>query len=183
MKNERHLHHFIHNIYLRNALNAAVSRGRVYTANPVLHAKIRFRDECKQRLTALGIRYYAWEWDLPRFCQEIQNFSNTISQSHKPVLANGRLRVGTAQKMISLYLKYLWLSGDPSKKPIGAVLDRRILQASGYPNPPDWTELDDMTTYEAIQKEISKKAASDGFDSPAVWEAEKWGVDEQDEEG
>jgi len=182
MKNAHHLHHFIHNIYLRNALNAAVSRGRVYAANSMPPAKIAFRDECKQLLTALGIRYYAWEWDLPRFCQEIVDFSNTISRSHNAVLAGGRLRVGTAQKMISLYLKYLWLSGDPSKKPIGAVLDRPILQACGYPNPPDWTKLDDIDVYKEIQDAISKKAASEGFGSPAVWEAEKWGVDEQDEE-
>jgi hypothetical protein len=155
----------------------------VYAANAVEADKDAFRDECKRLLTALGVRYYAWEWDLPRYCQEIVDFCSTVSQLHGGVLANSRLRVGTGQKMISLYLKYLWLSGDPSKKPVGAVLDRPILQASGYPNPPDWTKLDDIDIYKDIQDAIGKKAASDGFGSPAVWEAEKWGVDEQDEEG
>jgi len=79
--------------------------------------------------------------------------------------------------MISLYLKYLWLDGDPSKKPIGAVLDRGILADSGYSNPPAWTQLDDIGLYSNIQVSIAKKAESQGYGSGAVWEAEKWGID------
>lgn len=76
----------------------------------------------------------------------------------------------------------MWLSGDPSKKPIGAVLDCPILQASGFPNPPPWTKLDDIRTYKAIQTTIARKAVSEGFGSAAVWEAEKWGANEDDGE-
>jgi hypothetical protein len=174
------MHHFIHGIYLRNALNAAVSRGAVYDSAPSLAAKLAFRAHCQRLLVELGVRYHAWEYDLNRYCDEILEFRSAITRTHGTILAGGKMRIGTAQKMVSLYLKYLWLSGDPSKKPIGAVLDRPILQASGFANPPDWTKLDDISTYRDIQIQIGKKAAAEGFGSPAVWEAEKWGVEEDD---
>lgn len=180
MKNKNHIHPFIHEMFLRNSLNAALARNPVYADGADLAMKKVFKSACNQRLTELGIRYYAWEWDLPRYCQEIVEFSDAISQSFACILRDNRLRIGTSQKMISLYLKYLWLDGDPSKKPMGAVLDRGILAASGYQNPPAWTQLDDIQVYSEIQVSISWIAASQGYGSGAVWEAEKWGAEEDE---
>lgn len=171
------MHHFIQKIYLRNSLNAALGRGAVYAPNANKLAQETFKEDCKRWLIGIGVRYTAWEWDLDQYCNEIEALCATISRHHGPVLRNGRLRVGTGQKMISLYLKLLWLSGDVSKKPIGAVLDRPILQASGYPNPPDWTKLDDLVIYKNIQNKIQNKAEQEGYGSAAVWESEKWGVE------
>jgi len=180
MKNKNHIHPFIHGMFLRNSINAALARNPVYADGADLAMKQNFKSACKQRLTELGIRYYAWEWDLPRYCQEIVSFSDAISRASAVVLRDQRLKIGTSQKMISLYLKYLWLDGDPSKKPIGAVLDRGILVESGYQNPPAWTQLDDVEIYSNIQLCISRKAESEGYGSGAVWEAEKWGVEEDE---
>jgi hypothetical protein len=178
----KNIDNFIQGIFLRNAFNAAISRGRVYAPRALPVEKKAFRSDCKRRLSTLGNRYFAWELDLDDYCQEIVNFCDAVSRDHTAALANGRLRVGTAQKMISLYLKYLWLSGDSSKKPICAVLDRPILVASGYLDPPNWTEFDDIKLYERIQKCIGLKAFSEGFGSPAVWEAENWRGNEEEEE-
>jgi hypothetical protein len=175
MKNKNHLHPFIHSMFLRNSINAAVARNPIYSNNATQVQKRNFRESCKQRLVELGVRYYVWEWNLESYTNEITSFSNSISHSHGQLLTIGRLNIGTSQKMVSLYLKYLWLDGDPSKKPIGAVLDRGIIVESGYPNPPDWTKLDDINVYRDIQLAISEKASSQGYGSAAVWEAEKWG--------
>lgn len=172
---DKPVHHFIQAIYLRNSINAAINRGRVYAPNVLPPAKSAFRYDCKRYLSDFGISYDVENWDLKRYCQEILSFCRAITQDHSAALTNGILRVGTAQKMISLYLKYLWLSGESAKMPICAVLDRPILTASGYLNPPNWTELNDIKVYECIQQFIDKKASSEGFGSPAAWEAEKWG--------
>ncbi len=174
MKSVHCLHPFIHKMFLRNAFNAAVNRRVVYSEDATQSGKNGFRDQCKELLTSLGNRYKAEEWDLELFCDEIVNFIKTISTSHNAVLVGGVFRVGTAQKMISLYLKYLWLAGDPSKRPIAAVIDRQILQAIKYTKVRNWTDIVDISTYKEIQDKISEKATSDGFESAAAWEEAEW---------
>jgi hypothetical protein len=173
------MHEFIQQMYLRNAINAALQRANVYSDDVTGEQKTAFKRDCSQHLADLGRRYFAWEHDLESFCAEVQRFSATLSQDHADTLVGHHLRIGIAQKMVSLYLKYLWLAGDCSKKPAAAVLDRGILEASGFHPPPNWTEMDDFRQYQDIQAAIQQRAEEEGFGSAAVWEAERWNEDDE----
>jgi hypothetical protein len=179
MKNKNHLHPFINNIFLRNSINAALLHNQVYRKGATAVEKKNFKDACKERLNNLGIRYYAWEWDGKRYCDEISNFSVEMSRQFEKCLCEGRLRIGTSQKMISLYLKYLWLDGDSSKKPIFAVVDRQVLRLLGGSTVQSWTRIVDIDRYIDIQKRIDKKAREGGYGDGSTWESEIWGDDEE----
>jgi len=176
------IHPFVHLMYLRMSIHSALGRGNVYSTTATAEDKVAFKITCAEKLTQLGNRYFAWEYDLDRYIDEITTLCDSLSSLYGPILAQGRFRIGTAQKMISLYLKYLWLGGESAKKPLCAVLDRGVLALSGYPNPPLFTELDDPQIYRNIQIHIAKKCKSSQHGSPAVWEVDAWNNSDLEEE-
>ena len=176
------VHPFVHLMYLRMSIQSALGRGNVYSGTATPEDRIAFKQTCAEKLTQLGNRYFAWEYDLDRYIEEITSLCDSLSSLHGPILDQGRFRIGTAQKMISLYLKYLWLGGDSAKKPLCAVLDRGVLALSGYPNPPLFTELDDAQIYRDIQIHIAKKCEPSQHGSPAVWEVDAWNNSDLEEE-
>ncbi|MEK6699945.1 MAG: hypothetical protein AABZ10_13000 [Nitrospirota bacterium] len=119
------------------------------------------------------------EYDGKKYCDEVASLKTHLNNKHSTVLSGGNVKIGVCQKAITLYLKYLWLLGDNSKKPIYATLDRGIMHLAGVSNPPNWTALDDIQEYERVEKEIDKFAKSQGWESGSAWEAETW-TDEED---
>lgn len=173
------MHDFIHRMVLRNSTNAAIQRANVYSSTTSQIGKNAFREDLKRWLTQLGLRYFAWEYNGKKYCDEITSLKTHLNTRHSFLLNGGNVKIGVCQKAITLYLKYLWLLGDNSKKPIYATLDRGIMNLAGVTNPPNWTELDDIQEYERVVREIDNFAQNQGWESGSVWEAETW-TDEED---
>jgi len=171
------MHAFIRRIGLRFAINAAIQRGAnspVYEKGVTDGHKRAFRELAKTWLVNLENRYCACEYDEDRFFNEIISFRDFLSNTHGQFLKNGVITIGRTQKMVSLYLKFLWLNGDVSKKPIFPVLDRKIIQNAGVRNPPNWTSLNDENELRRVYAEIGAFAQNAGFGSGSEWEAVEW---------
>jgi hypothetical protein len=166
-------HKFIEFIITRNTLNAALNRPSVYL-NANANQRILVRETISVWLHSLSLRYFAWEYTDQRYLDEIVALSAFITSGYNQILQNGLLNIGRAQKLISLYLKFLWLSGAVSKKPRFAVLDRGIIEKSNYPNRVNWTEIFDIQEYNRIVSHIDRIAINEGYENGSTWEAEAW---------
>ena len=51
-------HPFIHRMILRNAVNASIQRAKVYSENALQVQKKEFREDLKNWLMELGLRYF-----------------------------------------------------------------------------------------------------------------------------
>ena len=176
------MHTFIKQMILRNTVNAALQRACVYDDGVDTKLKGEFKVAAKQWLEEFGERYEHSTADSKLWCDEIQRLSEVLDQGFGPYLRDGKIKLGICQKMISLYLKYLWLiSGDEEKKPLFAVLDRGIMKAAGVANAPNWTLLDDMEEYIRVVRAVDDHAQRAHLGDGAQWEADEWpGMNDDD---
>lgn len=96
----------------------------------------------------------------------ISKFSADISAKFKDVLWEGRFKIGVAQKILNLYLKYLWCFGSIPVPP-HCPFDRIIITKLGLTT--SWTKLDDINQYNSLVSIAKSKA---GQRSLAEWELE-----------
>jgi hypothetical protein len=137
-----------------------------------------FKTYAKKWLTDFGTVYRRDATDMVSWCRYVQDLSAELDREFGGALNGGHVKLGITQKMISLYLKYLWLLGDSDKKPAFAVVDRGIMEEAGVVNPPNWTELDDIEEYRRIVRHIDAFAVERGKVDGAEWEAAFWSADE-----
>ena len=173
-KTADHQHDFICSVFLSNAQAAAFQRGNVYSldsATRVFKALAPlFVKDLHAKLWALETTYKNPVTE-EKHIENLQRFADDLSAAHAPVLHEGRFRIGTAQKAMNLYLKYLWCAGwipEPPHCPI----DRIILTHLGIENV-NWTSLDDIGKYRKIMEKVRERAGGSGS-SIAVWELELW---------
>lgn len=79
----------------------------------------------------------------------LERVASALSKKHADVLADGRFRIGTAQKALNLYLKYLWCLGEvpePPHCPIDAVVLRHVPACKDV----RWTRIDSIEEYRRI---------------------------------
>lgn len=174
------MHRFIERMALRNAVNASLQRITIYNPGVTPVQKRVYRESLKAWLKQLALRYYAWEYDGTRYCAEIVALKDHLNAMHGTILA--RMTIGICQKPITLWMKYLWLNGDCSKKPMFATLDRGIMQVANVPNPPNWHDIDTLDEYNRIVGHIDSFARTNGYGCGAVWEAETWSDESEGEE-
>jgi hypothetical protein len=82
-----------------------------------------------------------------------------------------RFRIGSAQKALNLYLKYLWCLGLIARPP-HCPFDYRILAKLPTCNV-KWTQLDSIVKYKEIVGEAEQLAKGKRL-SLADWELEEW---------
>lgn len=103
----------------------------------------------------------------------IESLRGDVSKRYKEILRNGQMTFGTVQKIVNLYLKYLWVAGLLGEKsPPHCPVDGQVLRAIKW-NGVSWPKME-KKDYEQVIKEITSKAKADGFQSIAEWELEKW---------
>ncbi|HDY75751.1 MAG TPA: hypothetical protein ENH49_04430 [Candidatus Marinimicrobia bacterium] len=110
-------------------------------------------------------------------CERIIELSNHISQKYNEILFNGRFRIGISQKIINLFLKYMWSMGEipePCHCPVDGIVKSQIERRFGRSKLIDWTKLDNLHDYleyiNVIQKIIIQEKIS-----IAQWEFLNWG--------
>ncbi|MBI5729968.1 MAG: hypothetical protein HY963_02420 [Ignavibacteriales bacterium] len=166
------MHKFIKRMILRNAVNASLQYINTYIPQATANQRLAYRETLKEWLEQLALRYYACEYDANKYCNEIISLKEHLLANHGQILTS--LTLGICQKPITLWLKYLWLIGDASKKPLFATIDRDIMNLAHIPNPPNWSEIDTIEEYLRIVSFIDNYAIVNGFGSGSVWEAENW---------
>jgi len=81
----------------------------------------------------------------------IELMSKLISQNHSKILINGRFRIGISQKIINLFLKYMWTAGQikmPFHCPFDSIIKAKLLKGVTNVFLKDWTILDSLEDYD-----------------------------------
>ncbi len=106
----------------------------------------------------------------------IELLSSKLSENHRGILLKKRFRIGISQKIINLFLKYMW-SINKIKTPFHCPFDNRIkTELLSYYNDSvlvNWTELDSMEMYNEYVKVAKKVAYTTGLEI-AEWELLTW---------
>ena len=97
-------------------------------------------------------------------CNNIEKLAKCI-ESHKKILREPYHKIGTAQKLLNLQLKYLWCAGKICRPP-HCPIDSRILKHVKWKCEP-WTRWKCIDIYKAAIEKIRNKA--DG-EHVADWE-------------
>ena len=156
---------FLRDEFFSLTLMARVQRAHVYVPNANAKTKASFQKALRSWLERLEPVYrdVVSEED---HMQNIVALSEGLSKDYADVLAGRRFRVGTAQKALNLYLKYLWCIGKlpaPPHCPFDFGVIAKLPECRGI----NWTALDNPTQYQELVTAAKAKA---GSMSLALWE-------------
>ena len=165
---------FLDEIFVSNAVAAALGRNKIYVPFCPDGSKQAFREKLVARLRAEANQYEAAVSD-SEHCATIRRISKTLSDECRESLYCGKLRYGTAQKAFNLYLKFLWRSKCIPEPP-HCPIDRVVLSKAGVKDPrtggtPTWTECDCEAEY---RRWIDALRSASKSSTLAQWEHDVW---------
>ena len=102
----------------------------------------------------------------------LKALSDTVSCEFPDILDGGKFRIGSAQKLLNLYLKYLWclgLIGEPPHCPFDANIIAVIEDELPDGTERTWTQTNDLKSYRAWVHAANRKAHAEGLSVPQ-WE-------------
>jgi hypothetical protein len=108
---------------------------------------------------------------------KIKEMANTLSEKFKPVLFQERFRIGVSQKIINLFLKYMWSLNEipePCHCPVDGIIKDKIQRKMLGIELVDWTQMDDMFDYMKYIDVIRQFSVFENR-SIAQWELNNWG--------
>ena len=142
---------------MREALKSALQqrRNKVYCSDEVGNERETFRSELRSLMRATARRYGQSVSDAEHFAA-IRDISDKLSASFGSILKSGRFRYGTTQKVLNLYLKFLWRLGQIIAPPHCPV-DGIVLSAAGIEG--KWTHSDNEGEYAGWIKTLKQKAS------------------------
>jgi hypothetical protein len=138
-------------------------RGRLYSdgSGSTGESRESFRLSLRLILEDLAENYTS-QIDDQTHIANIEKLSNDLSWAHRAILNGGRLRIGSAQKALNLYLKYLWCMGQvmtPPHCPFDSVIIGRLPGCETV----KWTQLDCIETYKNLVSSARTKAKKIGL--------------------
>ncbi|MCP9755974.1 hypothetical protein EGI26_12500 [Lacihabitans sp. CCS-44] len=126
MKNSKHV--FLESQYWMMSIQAAFQRASIYNSDASETSKKAFRDYLHTVLIDISSNYEG----LVTEDEHIKNIETILNSSvDSEVLSEGRLNFGVCQKILNLYLKYLWCAGWIQTPPHFPV-DRLIQEKLGF---------------------------------------------------
>jgi len=153
---------------MQNSILAAFQHGGIYKESTGTAYREDFR--CALRLEIRKIATgYSGKVGEETHCDNIGKLADSITRQFSKILKGDRFRIGTAQKALNLYLKFLWCLGIHPVPPPHCPLDRTILEKAGVRGA--WTKLDCMKTYQEWIGRVKVKANGKSI---GEWELESW---------
>ena len=149
------------------SFGGAFQRANVYKKNINESLKKEFRKSIQLKIEEyVKNRYIHHTPTSDEHCNNIIEIKKWADRSFSEILSKNEIKLGVVQKLLNLYLKYLWCLGKVSKPP-HCPIDRIIISKLDIKNPPNWTTLNDIKDYINIVNKIRQNA--NGIDI-ADWE-------------
>lgn len=107
---------------------------------------------------------------------KIGTMAKLITEAFGPILQNGVFRIGISQKIINLFLKYLWCSGwvkQPFHCPFDSIIKGKLIGSDASIQLCDWTKMNSIEEYGRYVKLANEKATALGCSIPE-WEVKIW---------
>lgn len=108
---------------------------------------------------------------------KIQELAENITKQFKAILHEGRFRIGISQKIINLFLKYMWSMNEiqePCHCPMDGIVKSQIQKNLYNVSLVDWTRLDSIQDYNDYVNAVKQIAEKENM-SIAQWEFLNWG--------
>lgn len=167
---QRRLKSFLRDEILALVIPGSFSRNRVYKPKATEAAKRKLAENIKALLCEYAQKY-KYPVSTEVYIKDVISLADIISQRHGNHLVKKRLRIGTSQRLLGLYLKYLWALGwiqEPPTCQFDSNIIRRLEVDSKKLN---WTKLDDEDDYRRLITAAAKKAQEQGYGkNVAQWE-------------
>lgn len=135
-----------------------------YAADATSEERENVRIWLRKQLIAVGKHYQSRNLNEAEHLEQIRRFAADVTMIHGHLLHGGKFRFGVAQKLMNLYLKYLWSAGVV-KLLHHCPLDGLIASESGIGY--EWTTSDSESAYTGA---ISKLRAYVGGEPLPTWE-------------
>lgn len=151
--------------------SASFQRAHVYNKNqPVSQKKkIAFRNSMFHFCNSLAEEQYQHEVLENKHIENIQALVDFTASEFPELLYNGKLKFGVAQKLLNLYLKYLWCISDIPAPPHFPI-DRIIQDLLKLPKRVSWTQMDSAEEYMMVINQAKKVMETKGYKSLAELE-------------
>ena len=162
---DEHKKQFLNDAFLSLAVNYALQRCRTYREDVEPKARHRFREALRQQLAELA-RQYTTDVSKDDHIENIKHLADSLSKDFAHALVDRRFRIGSAQKALNLYLKYLWCA-DLIHMPPHCPFDRTIIDHLPGCRHIKWTALDSIEDYKLLVE--AARAQADGVPL-AQWE-------------
>ena len=160
---------FILNEIWMLTIGASFQRANVYMTNCTKSDKIKFRNYLKEFIANLSKLY------LHEPISEDQHVENIYqileySKTYKTILTNGELNFGVCQKLLNLYLKYLWcldyMKANPPHFPVDRIIQTKLKIMNPYP----WTRMVDEGEYMKVIRTAKECLKTHNIDNLAELE-------------
>lgn len=158
---------FLNNEILSSSIFAGLARGRVYKQGTDEDDKIKFKNTLKYKLKEYCKSYKTKIKDIEH-TKNIKQLSDKMSIEFGKSLKGNRFRIGTAQKILNLYLKYLWVLGRIPEPP-HCPFDSTVITELGLDPEIKFTKFDSKKDYEKLVMKAAQKAEDKKL-SIAQWE-------------
>lgn len=147
---------FINNEFWTLTFGAAFQRAYVYKKKISDSDKRLFKTKTREYIeNTLLISYLKTEVSDELHIDNINKLS-CFTEQFQSILQNGKLNFGVSQKMLNLYLKYLWCHNKISEPPHFPV-DRRIQENTRFRPIVSWTQFTDSIDYMRIINFVRKE--------------------------
>lgn len=160
---------FINNEILTLIILGGLGRGSVYPTGIQENDKVGFKIFLRKQLYQYGKKYRNNVSEKDHIAN-IKQITQEITNRYSKILKDNKFRIGTAQKLLNLYLKYLWVL-DEIPEPPHCPFDRKIIEKLGLDI--NWTKLDSIDDYRKMI-ERARNIARDNNLSIAGWELKAW---------
>ena len=156
---------------LGNCVRAAFGRNRIYKKDINQYRRENLRCDLKSELLLIAEPYRETIISEAKHEENIQELSNRLTKKHSAILKEDCFKIGTSQKALNLFLKFLWCLGKlpGGLEPVHCPLDGVILKkASIYKA---WTKLNEIEVYRKWITKIRSKISPNSLSS---WELAEW---------
>lgn len=158
---------FILNEIWQLTINGAFQRANVYSdgakGEKMNKEKEEFKKELREFVESLSIQYKSEIKEIDQHYSNIYSII-TFSEKHESILKDKKLNFGISQKLLNLYLKYLWCLGKIETPPHFPV-DRQIQVLLDDKNPTAWTSWENKDDYNKVIDKANSKMANEGYGS------------------
>lgn len=167
---------FLRNEFQTLSILGAFGRGKVYPENEIKKGKDARHNEVnkdvRERLDLLATQYETSCASDYIHCTNISKLTDGLTHHFGNYFRDQQFRIGIAQKLINLYLKYLWCI-DVIPEPPHCPFDNKVLdQLPGFKTV-NWTQITDINTYEKIVNAARVEAKKQNK-SLSQWELDLW---------
>jgi hypothetical protein len=156
---------FLKNEIWSLTIAGAFQRAYVYSSFATDQTKDKFKFALFNFIDTKSKEYFS-EVSEKVHLNNIQSVS-AFSEGYGDILKDGKLNFGVSQKLLNLYLKYLWCLNILQIPPPHFPVDRIIQGELKWKDTSSWTKMDNDTEYLKIIEYAKQVAAEKGFESIA----------------